>query len=586
MLDALPFAIYAINATGFITYCNDTAVALWGRTPPLSGKKRWSGAWRLYHQDGSPLQHEDCAAARALRAGEGTGNEHDRNDDTTALHLTAIVQNSDDAIISKDLNGIIQSWNNGAQRIFGYSAEEIVGKSILTIVPHERHGEEDYILRHLRNGERIDHFETVRRHKDGTLIDISLTVSPVRNAHGIVVGASKIARDITDRKNAEKRLQRQALHLAALNRAAIIISRDLDLGRIVHAVTSIATELSQAEFGAFYQTVFVGGRETYRLAALSDGDHNNLDETALAQNQAAFEAVFNSARAIAVDDTRNIAGPAISTLHFTTPVGSWPVVSALAVPVLSSSGAVLGGLFLGHSQTAMFSDDVLALTGAVAAQAATAIDNAHLHKASQMEIAQRRRAEEAKELLVNEIKHRVKNTLGTVQAIASQTLRNAPQEERDNFIARLHALSAANDILTQGNWAPVALEHLMRRALSVFDDPDNIRIRPTGPPLSITARKALLIAMAIHELGTNATKHGALSNDSGHVAITWDRVQREDKTCLLLCWQETGGPPLSTPPAHTGFGTRMIVRAMRGESGDARFDFKPDGLVCTMEMAL
>jgi PAS domain S-box-containing protein len=296
MLDALPFAIYAINATGFITYCNDTAVALWGRTPPLSGKKRWSGAWRLYHQDGSPLQHEDCAAARALRAGEGTGNEHDRNDDTTALHLTAIVQNSDDAIISKDLNGIIQSWNNGAQRIFGYSAEEIVGKSILTIVPHERHGEEDYILRHLRNGERIDHFETVRRHKDGTLIDISLTVSPVRNAHGIVVGASKIARDVTDRKNAEKRLQRQALHLAALNRAANIISRDLDLGRVVHTVTSIATELSQAEFGALYQTAFTGGRETYCLAALSDGDHNNLDEAALAQNQAVFEAVFNSAR--------------------------------------------------------------------------------------------------------------------------------------------------------------------------------------------------------------------------------------------------------------------------------------------------
>jgi len=116
--------------------------------------------------------------------------------------LAAIVEHSDDAIVSKDLNGIITSWNAGAEQIFGYKAAEIVGQSILILIPPDRHGEEEFIIDKMRRGERIKHFDTVRRRKDGTLVDVSLTVSPIF-ADGRVVGVSKIARDITARKQAQ-----------------------------------------------------------------------------------------------------------------------------------------------------------------------------------------------------------------------------------------------------------------------------------------------------------------------------------------------------------------------------------------------
>ncbi|MGH7078437.1 MAG: PAS domain S-box protein, partial [Acetobacteraceae bacterium] len=118
--------------------------------------------------------------------------------------LAAIVESSDDAIVSKDLDGVIQSWNGGAERLFGYTAEEAIGRSITIIIPGDRSSEEPEILARIREGERIDHFETVRRRKDGELLDISLVVSPLRGRHGEIVGAAKIARDITDRKRAER----------------------------------------------------------------------------------------------------------------------------------------------------------------------------------------------------------------------------------------------------------------------------------------------------------------------------------------------------------------------------------------------
>jgi PAS domain S-box-containing protein len=121
--------------------------------------------------------------------------------------LAAIVESSEDAIISKDLNGVITSWNSGAQRLFGYTAEEAIGKSVTILIPPERLHEEPHILGRIRRGERIEHYETVRRSKDGNLLDISLTVSPVVDELNRIVGISKIARDITARKRAEDRFE-------------------------------------------------------------------------------------------------------------------------------------------------------------------------------------------------------------------------------------------------------------------------------------------------------------------------------------------------------------------------------------------
>ena len=166
--------------------------------------------------------------------------------------IASIVESSDDAIISKDLDGIIRTWNQGAERLFGYTAEEIIGKPVTTLIPIERHDEEPKILARVRRGERIGHYETVRRRKDGSLVEISLSVSPIRTSDGKIIGASKIARDITDRKRAEERislLAREAEHRA----------------RNVLATVQAAVHLSQADTPADLKAAIAG-----RIQALAN----------------------------------------------------------------------------------------------------------------------------------------------------------------------------------------------------------------------------------------------------------------------------------------------------------------------------
>ena len=149
----------------------------------------------------------------------------ERTDEITQ-YLAAIVDSSDDAIISIDLQGTITSWNKSAERLFGYTFSEAVGKPITMLIPRDRQGEKRALLEHINRGERIDHYETVRQRKDGILIEISLTVSPVRNAKGEIIGASKIARDITERKRREAQLlilAREAEHRAR-NMLSIVLA--------------------------------------------------------------------------------------------------------------------------------------------------------------------------------------------------------------------------------------------------------------------------------------------------------------------------------------------------------------------------
>ena len=151
--------------------------------------------------------------------------------EVTSQLLAAIVESSDDAIVSKDLNGIITSWNNGAERVFGYTAAEAIGKSVTMLIPRERFNEEPALLDRIRKGRPVEHYETVRRRKDGSLIDISLTVSPVRDESGKVIGASKIARDITESKRAQEEIRFQARLLNAVEQA--VIATDLN-GNVVY----------------------------------------------------------------------------------------------------------------------------------------------------------------------------------------------------------------------------------------------------------------------------------------------------------------------------------------------------------------
>jgi PAS domain S-box-containing protein len=153
-------------------------------------------------------------------------SELKRNDESR-FRLAAIVDSADDAIVSKDLNGIVRSWNEGAYRMFGYTAEEMVGQSILRLIPPELQYEEDEILRKLRAGERIDHYETTRLKKNGQTFEVSVTISPIRDESGRVIGASKIARDISDRKRIE-RLLVQSEKLAATGRMAAAIAHEIN----------------------------------------------------------------------------------------------------------------------------------------------------------------------------------------------------------------------------------------------------------------------------------------------------------------------------------------------------------------------
>jgi PAS domain S-box-containing protein len=316
-----------------------------------------------------------------------------KQNELAARQLASIVESSDDAIVSKDLNGIIRTWNDGAERLFGYRADEMVGKPVTILIPPERINEEPGILARIRRGERVDHYETIRRRKDGSLVEISLTVSPVRDDNGKIIGASKIARDISDR----------------------------------------------------------------------------------------------------------------------------------------------------------------------------------------------RRVETNNELLVNEMKHRVRNTLATVQALATQTLRSASSEERDAFFARLRALGGAHDLLTRQDWNRARVHEIVQHALAPFRERHRDRVATEGvETVLLDANKALLLTMALHELATNAVKYGALSNATGRVHVGWEQTP---KNALRLRWQESGGPAVK-PPERKGFGSQLIERALDGGQGAARFEFAPQGVMCTLEIAL
>jgi PAS domain S-box-containing protein len=163
--------------------------------------------------------------------------EVEESADAISRRLAAIVESSDDAIVSKDLNGIVLSWNEAAERMFGYSADEMIGSSIRRIIPEDRQSEEDAVLASIRAGRRVDHFETVRKGRDGGLVPISLTVSPILDAAGTVVGASKIARDISDRKHAEQQVARATERDAFLAEATLTLTSSLDSE---HALRTLA----------------------------------------------------------------------------------------------------------------------------------------------------------------------------------------------------------------------------------------------------------------------------------------------------------------------------------------------------------
>jgi two-component sensor histidine kinase len=204
-----------------------------------------------------------------------------------------------------------------------------------------------------------------------------------------------------------------------------------------------------------------------------------------------------------------------------------------------------------------------------------------------VDITALKQAEWQRTLLISELNHRVKNTLATVQSIASQTLRVAgvAADVRQAFEARLFTLARAHDVLTQESWEGASLREIVDKALAPFRMREG-RFRIGGPDVRLPPKATLAIAMALHELATNAVKYGALSNAVGQVSVVWEVAGRDGGRHLRLQWKERGGPGV-TAPARQGFGSRLIERGLAGElGGEAVLDYRPTGLVCSITAPL
>lgn len=373
-----------------------------------------------------------------------------------ARQLAAIVESSDDAIISKTLDGTIQTWNAGAERLFGYRKDEAIGQPITMLIPAERQEEEPGILARIRAGDRVQHFETVRRRKDGSLVDISLTISPIRDQAGRVIGASKIARDITDRKLSEARLQESERRLQELLAAvpAAIYTTDA-AGRI--------TYFNQAAVELAGRTPLLGSDQwcvTWKLY--------HPDGTPLPHDQCPM--------AIALKEGRPVRGAEAVAER---PDGTRVPFVPFPTPLRDASGNIVGAINM------------------------------------LVDLSERKQAETQQRLLLNELNHRTKNNMQVLQSLLAGAARSAQNEEARRVLGdasgRVAAMAAAQRVLygtiDANNFA--ANEFLDAVVETVQQTlPPGVRIVSGGASGVLSNDAAMPLALILNELLTNAAKHG------------------------------------------------------------------------------
>ena len=346
------------------------------------------------------------------------------NSEIAAAWLAAIIESADDAIISKTLEGVITSWNGAAERLFGYTADEVVGKPVTILIPPDHINEEPEILRRIKAGERVEHYETVRVAKGGRLVDISLTVSPIRATDGTIIGASKIARDISERKRAQQALAEQLEIIDTANRLVQTLAGELDFDKLVQVVIDAAADLSGAEYGAFFY-----------IALNEQGDCSVLYKTAGVTPEAftdfsmpppaeTFGPAFKAEGTVRLGNVKDNARYCKESSFYGMP-RYLNLASYLSVPVISRSGDVHGAVVLGHPEEDFFSERDARIVEGVAAQAAVAIDNARLFEATQKAAAENerlyRQAEESSQLkdeFLATVSHELRNPLNAIQGWA------------------------------------------------------------------------------------------------------------------------------------------------------------------------
>jgi PAS domain S-box-containing protein len=396
------------------------------------------------------------------------------------FQLVSIVESSEDAIVSKNLDGVIQTWNAAAERLFGYSAEEAVGQPVTLLIPTERHDEEPNILARIRRGERIDHYETVRRRKDGSLVDISLTVSPVRDNSGRIIGASKIARDITEGKEAQRKLQQSEQRLQELLTAipAAIYTTDAD-GKV--------TYFNQAAVDLAGRTPMLGSDEwcvTWKLY--------NPDGTPLPHDQCPMAIALKEGRAI-----RNVEAIA------ERPDGTRIPFIPFPTPLRDTSGKVVGAINM------------------------------------LVDISERRQAETQQRLLLNELNHRTKNNMQMLQSLLFTAAKRATSDEArqvlDDACGRVAAMAAAQRVLYGTTDASrFTVEDFLHSVCQTLQQtlPPEVKIVCQAASGVLANDVAMPLALIVNELLTNAVKHGI--RDRTKDAVRVGLVQKDDEFELYV----------------------------------------------------
>jgi PAS domain S-box-containing protein len=447
LLENLPAGAYTCDSEGLITYYNEQAVRLWGRAPQLHDPvDRFCGSFKLYRaDDGAPINHDQCWMALALRerrdfngqeiiierpdGSRVTGLAHanpifdadgrllgavnilvDISDRKQAEEahgfLAAIVASSDDAIVGKTLEGRVLSWNAGAERLFGYTAEEMIGQSILRIIPPERRDEETLILSKISRGERIDHFETVRVDKHGRRLDISLTVSPVCDKAGRVIGASKVARDISERKRAESAMRRlkdelavQLTDLERLHEMSVRLTPALSLQPILEESLRTAAALERADMGLL--SIYVAEKGLLELGASLGFDQNFLKIVEhMPIGSGACGTCFREGRRVIVEDVE--ADSLFAPYRDVARQAGFRAVHA--TPLVTRSGVVVGVISTHFRRPHRPSDRELRLIDLCARQTVDFIENVRLYE-------QLRESDRRKDEFLAMLAHELRNPL-------------------------------------------------------------------------------------------------------------------------------------------------------------------------------
>jgi PAS domain S-box-containing protein len=433
-----------------------------------------------------------------------------RNLEEINRFLAAVVESSADAIISKDLDGIIATVNQGAERLFGYKAEEMVGKPVTILIPPDRQHEEPEILARIQRGERVDHYETIRRRKDGTLVDISITVSPVKDDQGRIVGASKIARDITERKLSEANLRESEQQLKELLAAipAAIYMTDAQ-GKI--------TYFNQAAEEMAGRTPVIGRDDwciTWKLY-YPDGRPLPLDQCPMA---------------IALKEGRAVRNAEVVAER---PDGTRAPLIPYPTPLRDSTGKIVGAINI------------------------------------VVDISERKQAETQQRILLNELNHRVKNNMQMLQILLEAGTRRAKSSEAREVLeeasGRIMAMAAAQRVLytthdaTRFN-AREFLNTVCESARQTF--PQELEINCEADAMQLSNDAAMPLALIANELLTNAVKYGLNGRAVGTIRV---RLTREDESFLF--YVEDDGPGFDLPSVQRRSSGLTLVQGLARQLG-------------------